>query len=186
MKRKIAAQKNSPKDELGTSRSGANNRRGTIIIHQRYIEELKEREKFDSEISSISEEVEALREAYSGNMSHVHIIEKQIADIKPEIIAIRKRQLDYYYKILFEGRDNRGQGLSWVIKTIWYLKGDVGPKDFPKSLDNDSIKFIITTSQLDIERTELMKKLKDETLKAHNIRQKSLEENGVMLYNLRK
>ena len=43
MKRKIAAQKNSPKDELGTSRSGANNRRGTIIIHQRYIEELKER-----------------------------------------------------------------------------------------------------------------------------------------------
>lgn len=128
---------------------------------------MKEKERIDTKVSEINNQIATLRDAYMGNLANIHRIERQISDIKPEIIAIMKRQLDYYYAIMAEGKDTRGQGLSWTIKTIWYLKGDVEPKDLPKCLDNDSINYLLSVSNLDVEKSALLNRLKDVINKRH-------------------
>lgn len=117
--------------------------------------------------------LETLRSNYGASIATVHRLEREIADIKPEIEAIRKKQLDYYYTVLAAGKETRGQGLSWAVKTVWYLKGNVKPDNLPKSLDPESVNYLIESSRLDVKRTELLKELKSLKLSIYAMRKDS-------------
>jgi len=167
-KRKLAGSRNQGKDDLVSSKSGRNANKpettrnlGAQEAHQRYVEERKEKEKLDQEIVETTQAVEQLRSQYLSSIATVHRLEREISDIKPEIRCITKKQLEFYYALLAEGKETRGYGLSWVIKTIWYLKGNVTADRFPKPLDPESINYLIETSKLSLERAELIKKLKN-------------------------
>lgn len=164
----MAGSKNTDRDGMASSRSARSINRadtnrglGAQEAHQRYIEERKEKEKLDQQIAVATQVVQELRSQYLSSIATVHRLEREISDIKPEIEAITKKQLDFYYNLLSIGKETRGQGLSWAIKTIWYLKGNVGPDNLPKSLDAESVNYLIESSRLDLERVELIKKLKD-------------------------
>jgi septal ring factor EnvC (AmiA/AmiB activator) len=164
-RRKLAP---SRREDMNSSRSGRSLHKENTIhnlgaqeAHQRYIEERKEKEKLDQQIIVATEVVEQLRRQYSESMGTVHRLEREISDIKPEIAAITKKQLDFYYDLLAIGKETRGQGLTWTIKTIWYLKGNVQPNNLPKALDPESVNYLLEYARLSIERAELVKKLKD-------------------------
>lgn len=112
-------------------------------MHQRYINDLKEKEKRDSQISDISQRIESSRAQYDCNMEIIHKLDSQLEQIKPEIKALLQNQIDYYYNLLYKGEDSRNMGLSWIIKTIWYLGGKLHMQRFPKILDADSVKYLI-------------------------------------------
>ena len=122
---------------------GSNGQANIQELHQRYIEERKEKEKKETQIATIKENIGSLRAQYNCNVSLVHKLDAQIEEIKPEIKACLKTQLDYYYELLRIGKDTRGVGLSWIIKTIWYLGGKIHLRKFPKVLDQESIKFLL-------------------------------------------
>jgi len=166
---------------MGSSRSGHSLYKETVTrnlgaqeAHQKYIEERKEKEKLDQEIAEVTNVVEELRKKYSSSIATVHRLEREVSDIKPEIAAITKKQLDFYYDLLAAGKETRGQGLTWTIKAIWYLKGNVQPDNLPKSLDPESINYLLECAKLGVERAGVRKKLKDVKLKIYTKRKDSL------------
>ncbi len=103
--------------------------------------------------------MESTKAQYDCNMSMIHSLDRQLEQIRPEIEALLQNQLDYYYELLNVGADVRNMGLSWVIKTIWYLGGKIHMQRFPKALDSDSIKYLLEISRMDLERDKVAKKL---------------------------
>lgn len=142
---------------------------------------MKEKEKLDQQIAIATQVVDGLRSQYLSSLATVHRLEREIADIKPEIAAVTKKQLDHYYELLSTGKETRGQGLSWAIKTIWYLKGNIKPSDLPKSLDAESVNYLIETSRLDLERSELLKSLKELKVNIYTRRRDSSLTNMVLV-----
>ena len=56
----------------------------------------------------------------------------------------------YYLDILKEGNDTRNEGLSWIVKEIFYLGKNALISYFPKYLDDISIQYIINQAKLNI------------------------------------
>ena len=92
-------------------------------------------------------------------MDTINRYENELIDIKYARNNITRNQLKFYYQLLLTGKDNRGQGLSWIIKVIWHLKGDIKPENFPKCLDNESIIYLIKISRLNLEKEKLVEEL---------------------------
>lgn len=59
-----------------------------------------------------------------------------------------KEQRDYYYKILKNGYDVRYEGLVWVVRHLLEMNSVLEYHHFPKFLDHDQIKYLISLAQL--------------------------------------
>ena len=55
---------------------------------------------------------------------------------------LKNNLLTHYHKLLYEGKDTRRDGLSWIIKAIWNLECEVILSYLPSFLDEESIKFL--------------------------------------------
>ena len=89
-------------------------------------------------VQTTNKQLEALRGQYDINLKQIHSLDEKIEQIKPELKACLKNQLDYYYALLQSGIDTRSLGLSWIIKTVWYLGGKINMQRFPKRLDTET------------------------------------------------
>ena len=87
--------------------------------------------------------------------------QKKMHYIKGEMQEIRQTQVEHYLSLIEEGSDSRNQGLSWIIKAIWYLGFDVDMQRLPSFLDNISVRYLFNTAKLEISVEEILKELRE-------------------------
>ena len=66
----------------------------------------------------------------------------------------------HYLNILKEGKDTRNEGLSWIIREIFSLDKKVMVSFFPKFLDKLCIKYLFNITHINMNITEIEKKIK--------------------------
>jgi hypothetical protein len=85
--------------------------------------------------------------------------EKNLADLKIELNKIKDELMKHYHKLLFEGKDTRNEGLSWIIRSIWKLRMNVIMSYLPKFLDEKSIEFLFKYSDKLVEMEQIQKNI---------------------------
>jgi hypothetical protein len=65
----------------------------------------------------------------------------------------------HYLKLLKIGTDTRSEGLSWIIKEIFYLNKNVLMSYLPNFLDEDCIKFIFNQTKINLQLHEFDKEI---------------------------
>ena len=72
---------------------------------------------------------------------------------------IKDELMKHYHKLLFEGKDTRNEGLSWIIRSIWKLRMNVIMSYLPKFLDEKSIEFLFKYSDKLVEMEQIQKNI---------------------------
>ena len=85
--------------------------------------------------------------------------ERDLKDFKERLNVIKNDLLIHYHKLLYEGKDTRKDGLSWIIKSIWNLKSNVIMSFMPKFLDINSISFLFIYSNKLVDIENIQKKI---------------------------
>ena len=85
--------------------------------------------------------------------------EKSLNDLKIELNKTKDELMKHYHKLLFEGKDTRNEGLSWIIRAIWKLRMNVIMSYLPKFLDEKSIEFLFKYSDKLVEMEQIQKNI---------------------------
>lgn len=100
--RRARVQKRKTQEEIAAILSRKQNRR-------------EEYHKKEAETTMIMEQIS--KEIKSRNL----ILEKldtQVGVIRKQLVIIQSTQAKHYFELLNQGRDTRGEGLSWIIKML--------------------------------------------------------------------
>ena len=102
----------------------------------------------------ITQKLDKLEVKKSNILIRLDMCEKNLKDLKKELKIVRDDLIKHYHKLLFEGKDTRNEGLSWIIRAIWKLKMNVIMSYLPSFLDEKSIEFLFKYSDklVDIEK----------------------------------
>ena len=73
----------------------------------------------------ITQKLDKLEVKKSNILIRLDMCEKNLKDLKKELKIVRDDLIKHYHKLLFEGKDTRNEGLSWIIRAIWKLKMNV-------------------------------------------------------------
>ena len=87
--------------------------------------------------------------------------ESELKDLKKELNKIKDKLIIHYHKLLFEAKDTRSEGLSWIIRAIWKLKQNVLMSYMPKFLDEKSIEFLFKYSDKLVEIEQIQKNIQE-------------------------
>ena len=87
--------------------------------------------------------------------------ESELNDLKKELNKIKDKLIIHYHKLLFEAKDTRSEGLSWIIRSIWKLKQNVLMSYMPKFLDEKSIEFLFKYSDKLVEIEQIQKNIQE-------------------------
>ena len=100
------------------------------------------------------------------------MFEKNLADLKKDLEKVRDDLIKHYHKLLFEGKDTRNEGLSWIIRAIWKLKMNVIMSYLPSFLDEKSIEFLFKYSDKLVEIEEIQKSIEKKNTYLKNVGKK--------------
>lgn len=131
---------------------------------------LDEKYKIDSIISKHKKEMRSkknlslmklaiLKEQKKELIKKIKSRENELINLREEKNKIKNELLSHYHNILYEGKDIRKEGLSWIIQAIWNLKSEVLPSYLPKFLDENSIEFLFDYSSKKNKLKEMCKNL---------------------------
>ena len=87
--------------------------------------------------------------------------EIELEELKNELNKIKDKLILHYHKLLFEAKDTRNEGLSWIIRAIWKLKTNVLMSYLPKFLDEKSIEFLFKYSDKLVEIEQIQKNIRE-------------------------
>ena len=94
-------------------------------------------------------------------LSKYNSCETELHDLKKELNKINDKLILHYHKLLFEAKDTRSEGLSWIIRALWKLKTNVLLSYLPKFLDKKSIEFLFKYSDKLVEIEQIQKKIQE-------------------------
>ena len=98
--------------------------------------------------------------------------EGELNDLKKELNKIKDKLIIHYHKLLFEAKDTRSEGLSWIIRAIWKLKQNVLMSYMPKFLDEKSIVFLFKYSDKLVEIEQIQKNIQEKKNYLKNVGKK--------------
>ena len=98
--------------------------------------------------------------------------ESELQDLKKELNKIKDKLIIHYHKLLFEAKDTRSEGLSWIIRAIWKLKQNVLMSYMPKFLDEKSIEFLFKYSDKLVEIEQIQKNIQEKKNYLKNVGKK--------------
>ena len=98
--------------------------------------------------------------------------ESELKDLKKELNKIKDKLIIHYHKLLFEAKDTRSEGLSWIIRAIWKLKQNVLMSYMPKFLDEKSIEFLFKYSDKLVEIEQIQKNIQEKKNYLKNVGKK--------------
>ena len=107
----------------------------------------------------ITHKLETLYLKKDNILIRIDTFEKGLNDLKIELNKIKDELMKHYHKLLFEGKDTRNEGLSWIIRAIWKLRMNVIMSYLPKFLDEKSIEFLFKYSDKLVEMEQIQKNI---------------------------
>ena len=120
----------------------------------------------------ISQKLDKLEVKKSNILIRLDMCEKNLKDLKKELKIVRDDLIKHYHKLLFEGKDTRNEGLSWIIRAIWKLKMNVIMSYLPSFLDEKSIEFLFKYSDKLVEIEEIQKSIEKKNTYLKNVGKK--------------
>ena len=130
---------------------------------------LKHKEEMKSKKNLVVLKIKQLNEQKKDIQEKIKLCENDLNEFKEERNKIKNELLLHYHKLLYEGKDTRKTGLSWVINAIWNLKSNVLLSYLPKFLDEESISFLFSYSLKKMKMNSIYKVIKDLSYKAQEI-----------------
>jgi hypothetical protein len=98
-------------------------------------------------------------EQINKSQNEIENINNDLKQYKLQYKNVREKLLVHYHKILYEGKDTRNEGLSWIIMKIWNLNSNVLLNFLPPFLDEECIIFLFKYTSGLIKINELNEKL---------------------------
>ena len=120
----------------------------------------------------ISQKLDKLEVKKSNILIRLDMCEKNLKDLKKELKIVRDDLIKHYHKLLFEGKDTRNEGLSWIIRAIWKLKMNVIMSYLPSFLDEKSIEFLFKYSDKLVEIEQIQKTIEKKNTYLKNVGKK--------------
>lgn len=168
-------EKNSKQKNLGDIDRAIPSKRNRAAFNINLVEQeenlIFQKQILSSRINYKEEEIKVLkRELYLKDYVRQSLkadyikIECNLKSIKHELNEVKDLLFLHYHKLLFSGKDTRGEGLVWIIKSIWMLSKDVLMSYIPSFLDCQIVKYIFQIAHKEIElyhANELMKEIKE-------------------------
>ena len=128
-------------------------------------------------------------EQINKSQNEIENINNNLKEYKLQYKDIREKLLVHYHQILYEGKDTRNEGLSWIIMKIWNLNSNVMLNFLPTFLDEECIIFLFKYTSGLIQINELNEKLNimqienNTNIKKHLKSNSSTKKNTVDFFN---
>lgn len=107
-----------------------------------------EKSKLDDQIGFTNKILLDVKNSYDIDVNEVNSLKQQLKYIKNDLLY-------HYHSILYEAKDLRNEGLSWVIKSIYDLGYEVILTYIPPFLDEKCIEYIFNKAHIEIELEEI-------------------------------
>jgi hypothetical protein len=88
-------------------------------------------------------------------------LKEKSANLKKQIIDLKKDLINIYHSQLYEGLEFKGPGLVSLILNIWNLGVNIDKNFMPTYLDKISVDFLFNKARQIIERSKLKKQLEE-------------------------
>ena len=158
----LKSNSNSIKSDF-TNRSSSLNSSNTDKIKSRELDLYIKREKakLNNKKLVAMEKLSKFNIKRDSILSKYNSCETELHDLKKELTKIKDKLILHYHKLLFEAKDTRSEGLSWIIRALWKLKTNVLLSYLPKFLDKKSIEFLFKYSDKLVEIEQIQKKIQE-------------------------
>ena len=158
----LKSNSNSIKSDF-TNRSSSLNSSNTDKIKSRELDLYIKREKakLNNKKLVAMEKLSKFNIKRDSILSKYNSCETELHDLKKELNKIKDKLILHYHKLLFEAKDTRSEGLSWIIRALWKLKTNVLLSYLPKFLDKKSIEFLFKYSDKLVEIEQIQKKIQE-------------------------
>ena len=158
----LKSNSNSIKSDF-TNRSSSLNSSNTDKIKSRELDLYIKREKakLNNKKLIAMEKLSKFNIKRDSILSKYNSCETELHDLKKELNKIKDKLILHYHKLLFEAKDTRSEGLSWIIRALWKLKTNVLLSYLPKFLDKKSIEFLFKYSDKLVEIEQIQKKIQE-------------------------
>ena len=158
----LKSNSNSIKSDF-TNRSSSLNSSNTDKIKSRELDLYIKREKakLNNKKLIAMEKLSKFNIKRDSILSKYNSCETELHDLKKELTKIKDKLILHYHKLLFEAKDTRSEGLSWIIRALWKLKTNVLLSYLPKFLDKKSIEFLFKYSDKLVEIEQIQKKIQE-------------------------
>lgn len=107
-----------------------------------------EKTKIEEQIAFNSKFLKEMKSSYEVDVSELNLLKQQLKFIKNDLLF-------HYHNILYESKDLRNQGLSWVIKAIYDLGYEVILTYLPSFFDQKCIEYLFNKAHVEIEMEEM-------------------------------
>ena len=117
----------------------------------------KHQKKKDFEKKQKQKKILELRKGLNDLKIPLNLINSEINELRNIEKSTKDKLMKHYLELLYNGKDIRGEGLVWIIKSIWKLGENVPMSFMPTFLDFDAINYLFNMAKISIE-LELTKK----------------------------
>ena len=114
----------------------------SLMMNEKYSEKVRLAEKIQEEIKVRSSEMNDLDDLCKM--------------LRKKIEIVLSAQTKHYFGLLSEGKDTKGEGLQWIVMTLWKLGQTVSLESFPPFLDEDAVHCILFISQKSLEADQII------------------------------
>lgn len=117
------------------------------LRNQQFTKYKKEKLK---EVEVIDELLEQFNKDLEKKHKRIKKAEKKQEVVENELFQIRNTLLLYYHRLLSMGTDVRGNGVQWIIISIWKLESNVVLNYLPMFFDKENCEYLFLKSHLNI------------------------------------
>ena len=111
----------------------------------------KDQKKKDFEKKMKVDKIGKLKKELKQLKTPLKSINNEINELKHVEKNIKQRLMRHYQELLYNGKEVRNEGLSWIIKAIWRLGENVPMSFMPTFLDFSGIKYLFNIARLSVE-----------------------------------
>lgn len=104
-------------------------------------------------------EIHQCKRDHDDILKQINEDKSSLKEVKKKYSQVKQELLRHYNTILKEGKDTRGEGLSWIIKRIWELDEEVLLSSMPSFVDNKLIETLFLISKLSLTKEEAQREL---------------------------
>ena len=136
-----------------------NDKQEKIFIIQTQIQ--KEKNIRDKKKNDLANQLQRMVEKTEEQRKELHSLDILIKEKSTKLKALSNQLLLHYHKLLFEGKDTRSEGLTWIVKAIWNLGKEVIMSYIPTYFDEECIKYLFLQAASDIELIKMEEEVED-------------------------
>jgi len=108
-------------------------------------------------LKNAEQEIKKIQEEISKFDTKIGSMHNKITALKKEYLKVRHKLEDFYHDLLEKANEIHNDGIGWILKRIWEVKGNVKLTKFPHYLDSICIDYLMKSASKELKIKELKK-----------------------------